>query len=153
MADIVQAGSSGAERFKDMGDGTFAPVLAIGGAVVDGVLSAQASLSAVATGTGTTVDLGGARRAIAFAISTAGTVTGGAVQMQVSEDGTNWFTPPSSAFQNDSAATLANPYTLAAGPGPVALFVLTNAAFRYARVNVTSNVTGGGTVSATVSGV
>lgn len=86
---------------------------------------------------------------VTFEIKANGTVTAGAVTLQVSLDGTTWFSPPTAAFTNLSGATLANPYVLVTSTN--ALFTLTNLAVRYAQVIVSTNVTGGATVSAFVS--
>lgn len=99
---------------------------------------------------GTTVDFGQPVQTVAFSITTSAGVSAGAVTMQISADGTNWVAPPTAAFVNNSAGTLANPYTLTAAA--TVLFTLTAAGVRYARVGVSTNVVGGA-VSATVSGV
>lgn len=116
----------------------------------EGQRTAVSSLNAATTGNGLTVDFGAASNAIAFAVTVAGTITGGAVQFQVSVDNVTWFTVPSASLTSFTG-TAANPFTLPAGPGPVALFVCQNTAFRYARANVSSNVTGGGTVSVMIT--
>lgn len=114
------------------------------------------SLSAATTGNGATVDFGTAQQAISFSIVATGTVTAGQVTMQVSPDGVNWFTPPAPSatnlnFNNNSAATLANPYVLVTNTA--ALFTVTAAVARYARAIVSTNVTGGATVTVTISAV
>jgi hypothetical protein len=86
---------------------------------------------------------------VTFQILATGTVTAGTVTLQVSVDGKTWFSPPTAAFTNQSAATLANPYVLVTSTN--ALFSLTGLAVRYAQVIISANVTGGATVSAYVS--
>jgi len=111
----------------------------------------QTSLSAATTGNGTTVDFGAAVNAAAFQITANGTITAGQVTVKVSLDNVTYSTVPVASMQNYSAATLANPYVLVTAT--TALFVVSNVAFRYARVDVSTNVTGaGGSVTALVSG-
>lgn len=103
---------------------------------------------------GTTVDFGPSGvRNLTFQIVATGTVTAGAVTMQVSEDGTNWFAPPTATLTSYSAVTAGNPYTVVTNTP--ALFGLTagNYNIRFARVNVSTSVTGGATVSASIAGV
>lgn len=116
-----------------------------------GSIAATTTLNATTSANpGTTVDFGHAVQEIAFSIVATGTVTAGQVTMQVSSDNVNWNVPPTAAFTNNSAATLANPYVLVTNTG--ALFTLNFAGVRYARCNVSTAVTGGATVSATISG-
>lgn len=121
-----------------------------------GNVNPVASLAGVTTGTGTTVDFGTAQQAISFSITAVGTVTAGAVTMEISQDGSNWVAPPAPSatnlnFNNNSAATLANPYTLVSNT--TALFTVTAAVVRYARARVSTNVTGGAVVAVSISAV
>lgn len=114
------------------------------------------TLAAATTGNGTTVDFGTAQQAISFSIVATGTVTAGQVTMQISQDGVTWNTPPAPAatnlnWNNNSAATFANPYVLVSNTA--AMFTLTAAVARYARAIVSTNVTGGATVTVTISAV
>lgn len=112
-------------------------------------VNAYATLVARTINNGGTVDLNTAVETISFEIIPNGTITAGAVQLQVSPDGVNWFNPPTAAVVSLSGATAANPYTLVTGTN--ALFTVSNCACRFARVSISTTVTGG-TVSAYISG-
>lgn len=117
-----------------------------------GTITAATTLSAATTGNGTTIDFGSARHAFTFQITPAGTITAGQVQIQLSLDGVSWSSVPTASLGNVSGAVLANPYVLVTGT--TALFTVGSAslACRYARINVSTNVTGaGGSVSAIIS--
>lgn len=103
--------------------------------VVAGSPTASATLTAATTGNGTTVDWGYAKTNVSLAIIVNGTVTGGVVDLQVSQNGTDWI-------KISSSATL--------GTGVNQQLTLSSAAFRYARGVVSTNVTGGGTVTCTL---
>lgn len=120
--------------------------------VAPGSTSAFTTLSAATSGIGTVVDFGSAVSTVMFQIVATGTVTAGAVSMQVSLDNSNWFTPPTAVIQNFSAATQANPYTLVTNTGALFDIGTVSAAFRYARGNITTPVTGGATVTVLISG-
>lgn len=103
--------------------------------VTTGSTSSTASLSAAsATGAGTTVDFGSAKANVTLVCVASAGVTAGAVSLEVSQDGTNWFrvTP---------AITLT-------APG-VQEVTKAASAYRYARANVTTAITGG-TVTCTI---
>lgn len=104
------------------------------------------------SGVGTTVDFGAPTNSVMFEIIATGTVTAGTVAMEVSIDGTNWFRPPTSVIQNFSGATQANPYVLVTNTGALFDIGTVNAPIRYARGNITANVTGGATVTVNISG-
>lgn len=110
------------------------------------------SLTNATTGVGTTVDFGAPTNSVMFEIIATGTVTAGTVAMEVSIDGTNWFRPPTAVIQNFSAATQANPYVLVTNTGALFDIGTVNAPIRYARANITANVTGGATVTVNISG-
>lgn len=98
-----------------------------------GALISSTTLSAVsATGAGTVADFGSAKSNITIAITAGAGVSAGAVALEVSQDNTNWFrgTP---VTQSAPGVTQANQ----------------SGAWRYARGNVTTTITGG-TVSATL---
>lgn len=117
------------------GTGTGGTVPGSTNVVVTGSTTAVTTLSAATSGNGTTVDWGSARQNISMFILVNGTVTGGVVDLQVSQDGTNWV-------KISSSATL--------GTGVNQQLTLSNAAFQYARGVVSTAVTGGGTVTATL---
>lgn len=103
--------------------------------VTTGTLVSSATLSSVsATGAGTTVDFGSAKTNITLAITASAGVSAGAVAPEVSQDGTNWFqgTPVTQSAPGVTQSTVSG-------------------AWRYARGNVTTTITGG-TVSATLMG-
>ena len=100
-----------------------------------GSTTATTTLSAVTTGTGTAIDFGTAMSGISMAILVSGTVTAGAVALDVSQDGTNWV------MINVSATLVSNTNVKLAS---------SNEAWRYARGRVTTNVTGGATVTCTM---
>src|SRR5437660_10759352 len=62
-----------------------------------GSTTAVTTLSAATTGNGTTVDWGYATNCVSMFILVNGTVTAGVVDLQVSQDGTNWVKISSSA--------------------------------------------------------
>ena len=104
-------------------------------AVTTGALASVVSLNAVAsTGAGAVVDLGSAKAQISLAITASAGVSAGAVALEVSQDNTNWFrvTPVTQSAPGVTEATKTG-------------------AWRYARGNVTTAITGG-TVSATIMG-
>lgn len=92
------------------------------------------TLSAATTGTGTTVDFTRAQNDITMAILVTGTVTAGVVALDVSQDGTNWI-----MFSTGNLTTNTNSKLTATGE-----------AWRYARGRVTTNITGGATVTCTL---
>jgi len=92
------------------------------------------TLSAATTGTGTAVDFGRAQSNITMAVLVTGTVTGGVVALDVSQDAANWI-----QFQTNNLATNTNSKIAASSE-----------AWRYARGRVTTNVTGGATVTCTL---
>lgn len=104
--------------------------------VTDGSITAQTSLAAVTTGNGATVDFGSAQTYFQGVIVASAGVGAGACQMQVSLDGTNWVT-------YGAVVTTAAPGSFAVPATPIAT------AARYARLVVTTTVTGG-TVSGSV---
>lgn len=109
------------------------PNLGAGLVTTTGSLVAATTLTAQsATGAGTVVDFGSGKHAISLAVTASAGVSAGVVALEVSQDNTNWFRT------NGSALT---------APGVTATTV--TGAWRYARGNVTTTITGG-TVSATV---
>ena len=92
------------------------------------------TLSAATTGTGTTVDFTRAQNDITMALLVTGTVTAGVVALDVSQDGTNWI-----MFSTANLASNTN-----------AKLTATGEAWRYARGRVTTNITGGATVTCTL---
>ena len=109
------------------------PNLGAGLVTTTGALIASTTLSAQsATGAGTVADCGSGKQNLTIAVTARAGVSDGVVALEVSQDNTNWFRT------NGSALT---------APGVTATTV--NGAWRYARGNVTTTITGG-TVSATV---
>lgn len=99
-----------------------------------GDATATTTLSAVTTGTGTTVDLTTAKNDISMAILVTGTVTAGTIALDTSHDGTNWV-------MSDEAILASNTNTKLSNSGE---------AWRYARGRVTANITGGATATCTI---
>lgn len=127
--------------------------LQTGWPVAVGAVSPTVAQNAQTTGNGTVVDFGSARGTVMWQIVPAGTITGGAVAMEISLDGNTWFTPPTANFTNYSGATLANPYVLVTGTNALFDLGAGNTAARYARARISSNVTGtGASVTVNVSG-
>lgn len=92
-----------------------------------GVVSSSKTLTTQsATGAGTTVDFGFAKQQISLAVTASAGVSAGVVALEVSQDNTNWF-------RTNGAALTA--------PGVTATTV--TGAWRYARGNVTTTITGG----------
>lgn len=103
--------------------------------VSTGVLVSSATLTAQsATGAGTVADFGAAKQQITLAITASAGVSAGAVALEVSQDNVNWF--------RSTPATQSAPGVTQVNQG---------GAWRYARGNVTTTITGG-TVSATLMG-
>lgn len=111
------------------------PNLGAGLVTTTGTLIASATLSAQsATGAGTVADFGSAKQEITLVVTASAGVSAGAVALEVSQDNTNWFR--------------GTPVTQSA---PGVTQVNQGGAWRYARGNVTTTITGG-TVSATLMG-
>lgn len=111
------------------------PNLGAGLVVSTGVLISSATLTAAtAAGAGTVADFGSAKANISMVVSTTAGISAGAIALEVSQDNTTWF-------------RTATPATL--GASAVTNIAIAGNAFRYARANITTTVTGG-TVSATL---
>lgn len=111
------------------------PNLGAGLVTTTGTLVSSATLTAQsATGAGTVADFGSAKQQITMAITASAGVSAGAVALEVSQDSTNWF--------RSTPATQSAPGVTQVNQG---------GAWRYARGNVTTTITGG-TVSATLMG-
>lgn len=109
------------------------PNLGSGLVVSTGALIASTTLSAVSsTGAGTVVDFGSAKANITLAVTASAGVSAGAVALEVSHDNTNWY--------RGTPLTQSAPGVTQSNQG---------GAWRYARGNVTTTITGG-TVSATI---
>ena len=101
--------------------------------VSSGSAASAATLTAQsATGAGTTVDFGSGKQQITLAITASAGVSAGAVALEVSQDNVNFF--------RGTPATQSAPGVTQTNQG---------GAWRYARGNVTTTITGG-TVSATL---
>lgn len=94
------------------------------------------NLSAVTSGTGAAFDLGYLRNNLAIVAVATGTVTAGAVQLQGSLDGTNWYNLGATV----SPASNASASLLTTGPAV------------YLRANISTAFTGGATVTVTIAG-
>lgn len=109
------------------------PNLGAGLVTTTGTLISSTTLSAQsATGAGTVADFGSAKQVVTLAVTASAGVSAGVVALEVSQDNTNWFRTNGSALS---------------APGVTSTTV--SGAWRYARGNVTTTITGG-TVSATV---
>lgn len=95
---------------------------------------AQASLSTVITGTGTTIDFQTAKSRVSGIVRTSGTVNGGSVAIEASHDGTNWVKKATFLLVDARGAWS---------------YDLQHGAYRYWRGRVLRNVAGGGNVSVT----
>jgi hypothetical protein len=100
-----------------------------------GSAAASSTLTTATTGNGSTVDFTVARSNVTMFVQVNGTVTGGVVALQGSQDGVNWVRIAASG----QLATGTNQYVAQSG-----------GAFRWFRGVVTENVAGGGTVTATL---
>lgn len=140
MADVVYSHLSGlppqeGHRNVAMADGTFAEV-AMG---VAGLTPVQ-SLSAVsATGPGAALDNVGVRNNHSLMLVTAGTVSGGTVQLEASQDGVNYISLLGTALAPLSATST------------VWLGVATLTPFRFLRANIKTAITGGGSITGYVA--
>lgn len=101
------------------------------------VVAPVTSLSAATTGTGDVADFQHARGSITALVAVTGTVSGGTYAVDVSQDGTNWLSGATSS---------------ALGTGVNAATTVTGV-YRFARVRVVSNITGGGSITATLMAV
>lgn len=119
----------------------FVPTGAVGrcavttSATIAGSTVAATTLTTATTGNGTTVDFGNAKSNVSLFIQVNGTVTAGAVDLQVSQDGTNWarlmFSSPLATGVNQTLG-------------------MSGGAYRWFRGVVSDTVTGGGSVTATL---
>lgn len=117
-----------------------------------GATSAAHVQSGATTGNGSTVDFGQAVGALTWAVVVTGTVTAGAISLEVSLDGTNFFALPTAALTNLSAATLANPYVLVTGTNALFGTGAATVAARYARARISTAITGGAVADVWISG-
>jgi hypothetical protein len=147
MADIVFnpiAGVpfSGGVRMKDLGDGTYAPI-SMGVAGFQPVLSIS-NQSALTNGT--MLDNTGVRNNHSCMVITTGTVTtGGAVQLQGSQDNVNWVNLlGGSGFQQGVIVPVSGTSTTWLGTAQLT-------PFRYIRAAITTVIPGGGTISAWIA--
>lgn len=109
------------------------PNLGAGLVTTTGTLISSTTLTAQsATGAGTVADFGSGKQSITIAVTASAGVSAGVVSLQVSHDNTNWFSTAGGALT---------------APGVTSTTV--NGAWRYARGNVTTTITGG-TVDATL---
>ena len=95
----------------------------------------DALLTNATTGTGVTVDFTTARRNVSVMMIPTGTITGGTVAIEVSHDNVNW-----------SRMVVMH---IALRPG-IHSHDFLHGAYRYWRANVIADITGGGTVTATL---
>ena len=93
----------------------------------------QSTLVGAKAGTGAVVDLLDARRNVTAVLSVSGTVTGGLVAVEASQDGVNWVVR----------------HLFALGDGSAQGYDSTSGAYRYWRAGVSRGVTGGGSVTVT----
>lgn len=109
------------------------PNLGAGLVTTTGALVSSATLTAQsATGAGTVADFGSGKQNVTIAVTASAGVSAGVVSLEVSQDNTNWFATAGGALT---------------APGVTSTTV--TGAWRYARGNVTTTITGG-TVSATL---
>lgn len=117
--------------------------------VANGTSGVHTSLTtATAVANGTTIDFGATRCNITMALIVNGTVTGGDVDLQISQDNTNWITIASTAgvgIQTGVNKFLNSTVTVSATTS------VQHPAARYARARVTNTITGGGSVTATIA--
>lgn len=98
-------------------------------------VAASPTLTAVTTGNGATVDFSTAKSHVAAVVVPSGTIAGGTVGVQASHDGVNWVHMVA--------------VHVALRPG-VQSNDFSTGAYRYWRAVVLQDITGGGTVSATL---
>ena len=96
--------------------------------------SAQTTISSKTSGAGTTIDFTDAKSKVTMVLIPSGTITGGLVTVQASQDNTNWV----DLYVLDPAIPANQFYTSDSG------------AFRYWRGSVSAAITGGGSVTATL---
>jgi len=117
--------------------------------VASGTITAGATLTTVtAISNGATIDLGSAHTGITLALVPVGTITGGDVDFQLSQDNVNWITVATTA--GVGITTGVNKFMNAS----VVVSATTDVEFpaaRYARGRVIATITGGGSVTATIA--
>lgn len=129
------AGTAAQGWFTRITDGTDSAAVTSTGQFITttGVETATTTLTAQsATGAGAVANFGASKQSITLAVTASAGVSAGVVALEVSQDSTSWFITNGSAL---------------AAPGVTATTV--TGAWRYARGNVTTTITGG-TVTATV---
>lgn len=104
-------------------------------ATIAGSTTAATTLTTATTGNGTTVDFLNAKSNVSLFILVNGTVTAGAVDLQASQDGTNWV-----------RVAFGSPLTT----GVNQYLGMSGGAFRWFRGVIADTVTGGGSVTATL---
>jgi hypothetical protein len=147
MADVIYDRLSGIPPeqgllTKQMPDGSFAPVnMGIAGLTPVLSLSAQSAVSTA----GVMLDNVGVRNNHSIVVITAGTVSGGTVQLQGSQDNVNW--------SNLLATALAPLSTAGQLGGQLGVWLATAnlTPFRFLRAFIATAITGGGTISAYVA--
>lgn len=134
--------TAGTAGFTKITDGTDTadvalpgPNLGAGLVTTTGTIVATTTLSAASsTGAGTVADFGAAKANISLVVIASAGVSAGVVALEVSQDNTNWYRHVTSVTTN--------------APG-VFQTSTNNLAYRYARANITTAITGG-TVTATL---
>lgn len=132
--NVVKVESIAGSFGTTVGTAVPGPNQGVGIQVATGVQVAPAALTAQsATGAGSSQDFGSARSNVTLVITTSAGVSAGAVALELSQDNTNWFRR--TAVTTNAASTVFQDSAVGA--------------WRYARANVTTTITGG-TVSATL---
>jgi hypothetical protein len=128
---------SGSFRYKDCGDGTFAPITVSisGNPPIQSLTGASSAFTTPGTGPGAVLDNTGVRNNHSIVVVTSAGVTTGTVVLDGSQDGVNWFSTPLSSVSTTSASAV-----LTATP-----VTLTPVRFLKARISV---VISGGTIMA-----
>lgn len=121
--------------------------------VAVGSINSGTSLNAATTTvTGSVIDHGFAALSTCFQLTASSGTTAGAVTLLGSVDNVNFATLTSATLLGGSGATVSNGVVTFTAPGTVLLSLgSNNAAFRFARADVTTNMTGGN-VTAKIAG-
>lgn len=128
--------------------------ITFGWPVSEGVVNATTTLTAATTTvTGTAVDHQASRLAATFQVVTTGTITAGAITFLGSIDGTTYVILTGAALIGGSGSpTLTNGVlTMTAATTALVSLGANNAAIRFYRADVTTNITGGGSATVKVS--
>lgn len=143
MSIIIRDGANAGNLVKVDGQGNLST------AIIPAAPSSTAAAWTNATAINSTVELlaaGGGYPAILLQLNQGGTITGGAVTIEGTYDGTNWVTVPvAQILDPNTFAQLTNPYTFVSATNKPFLIIV--AGYQQIRINLSTVITGSGTVT------